>query len=110
MFLGGLSLPASTPFTEIFADQPGFEGIHVEVEGFVVYTCPMSRNRAVLRDFDGNEMTIAGNHAFDVVAALEIGRYVVAEGIFYQWYCRRGPHVNFGEHGGMVGNVVCPID
>jgi len=41
---------------------------------------------------------------------LFVDNYIVVDGIFFQTFCHRDPHVNFADHDEVVGSVDCPVE
>jgi hypothetical protein len=107
--LNGLTLTQSTPIVDILADPDSYAGQLVQVEGLVAYICPRSQNRLALRDPDGNQLQVAGNFTVPWPVVTSVGRYMVVEGVYTLFFCRRGPHVNPANHGAMAGTIVCPV-
>jgi hypothetical protein len=109
VILKGVSLPASTEISKINANPESYADQHIQVEGLVNYACP-GGNRVVLQDQEGNYFTVTADFNLNMLLLIEPGTYLVADGIYRLFGCRRGRHLNIAQHGARVGTIKCNSD
>lgn len=105
----GVTLESTTALSDLQNDPASYEGQVVQVQGWVTYVCEMQRNSALLQNSAGETVKVAGDHTYDLTTFMSVGDYAIFEGVFFQNFCRRGPHVNFGSYGARAQAVSCPI-
>ncbi len=105
--LDGVTLTESTPIADINADLAGYHEQTLQVEGMVVETCTNAGCWAMVTDPDGETLRFkVDDGALDWRDHVEIGLYVVADGVFDQ-FGAHGPQLFVQDHGAMVGTINC---
>ncbi len=106
--LDGVSLEESTPIADLNADPASFQDQLVQIEGLAFELCASQGCWTTLVDpVDGERMNIkVEDGAVDFREFIEIGVYVVADGVFDE-FGGHGEQVFIGAHGAMVGTIQC---
>ena len=105
--MDGVTLEESTPIAEINDDMETFHDQTVQVEGMAVEICENAGCWTMIVDPDGESIRLkVDDGAIDWRNFVEIGLYVVADGVFDQ-FGAHGPQVFVQDHGAMVGTINC---
>lgn len=105
----GVSLEASTPIADILGDTLTYDGMVVQIEGFIVALCDHQGCWAALGDPAGNQILLKVTDGIvDFRTITEPGYYGVGEGVFIAGDSH-GSLIQIDNFGAMLGTIDCGI-